>query len=394
MRQRRGHGEGSIKQRKDGRWQGSFELDPVNGKRARHYVYAKTRVECAAKLREAMDAQDHGFVHDGKTTVGEYLQIWLKSRRGELKVTTFEFYSSCIDYYLTPYIGGIKLAALRPQHVDQMLLEQEAKGLSASTRQKGRTVLRQAMEHALRRRLIRENPVLATTTPTGGIEPLKDHLSYEECQKVLATARTEQFQRFEALAVLALRLGPRRSELLALRWDDVDFTLKELTISKSLYWLPKSIGTVESSTKTRAGRRTVPLLADTEQVLLEHRGRMELDRDNAGAAWRDTGHVFATHDGGPMSPRNINRWWQALTKEALGRTVRLHAARHTAAVLMLEQGVPLEVVSAILGHASLSITMDIYGHVGMDAKRRALRSLENAPKRDADIVRLPRAVNE
>ena len=148
---------------------GKLRRDSDNGKRSRQYVYAKTRVECAAKLREALDAREQGFVHDGTTTVAQYLQIWLKSRRADLRPTTFDAYSTYIEHYVVPYVGSIKLTALRPQHIDQMLTELEAKGFKPSTRQKARIMLRQAMEHALRRRLVREtlsSPPTIQTLPS------------------------------------------------------------------------------------------------------------------------------------------------------------------------------------------------------------------------------------
>ena len=127
--------------------------------------------------------------------------------------------------------------------------------------------------------------------------------------------------------------------------------------------------------KTEAGRRTIPLVGATLPALRDHRRRQLKERLAAGPDWSDSGHVFANELGGPMDPRNVLRWWYRVTERAgIGRH-RLHAARHTAASLLLEQGVPLEVVSAVLGHASLAITADVYARVRMDAKRKGLGAL-------------------
>jgi integrase len=129
------------------------------------------------------------------------------------------------------------------------------------------------------------------------------------------------------------------------------------------------------TTKTAAGMRELPLVAGTAEALREHRRRQAAERLALGPLWVDTGHLFTTATGTPLDPRNVNRWWSALCERARVGHRRFHAARHTAATLLLEQGVPLEVVSAVLGHAGLAITADVYVKVGMDAKRRALATL-------------------
>jgi integrase len=184
-------------------------------------------------------------------------------------------------------------------------------------------------------------------------------------------------RRFEAFVVLALRLGLRRGELLGLCWDDVDFEAKEFTIRRSLTYI-QGLGFIVEEPKTESGARTISLLGKELAALRQHWRTQAEERLAVGEAWADSDYVFAAHVGGPMMPRNMLRWWQALTEEAVGRKVRIHAARHTCATLLLEEGVPLEVVSAILGHASLSITMDIYAKVGLDAKRKALGALDRA----------------
>jgi integrase len=105
--------------------------------------------------------------------------------------------------------------------------------------------------------------------------------------------------------------------------------------------------------------RELPLVAGTAEALREHRRRQAAERLALGRLWVDTGHVFTTSTGTPLDPRNVNRWWSALCERARVGHRRFHAARHTAATLLLEQGVPLEVVSAVLGHAGLAITADV-----------------------------------
>jgi integrase len=180
--------------------------------------------------------------------------------------------------------------------------------------------------------------------------------------------------RLEALAVLVLRLGLRKGEALALRWGDIDVDAGTLTVRGTLK-RRKGGGLYVDTTLTAAGLRELPLVASTAEALREHRRRQAAERLALGPLRVDTGHVFTTATGTPLDPRNVNRWWSALCERARVGHRRFHAARHTAATLLLEQGVPLEVVSAVLRHAGLAITADVYAKVGMDAKRRALATL-------------------
>lgn len=169
----------------------------------------------------------------------------------------------------------------------------------------------------------------------------------------------------------------RQGELLALRWPDVDLEGFELHVRGTLRRASNGGGLVVDSPKTSASARTVPLgYLGCDAALTARRRLQAAERLAAGPAWQDTGHVFMTPIGTPVDPRNALRWWHDLTTAAgVGRR-RMHASRHTAATALLEAGVPLEVVSAVLGHASLAITADVYARVTGDAKRRALAQLE------------------
>jgi integrase len=129
--------------------------------------------------------------------------------------------------------------------------------------------------------------------------------------------------------------------------------------------------------KTTAAARTVPLVAGTADALRERRRTQAAEQLAAGPLWRDTGHVFTREDGRPLDPRVALKWWHGVTERALGKRRRFHASRHTCAVLLLDQGVALEVVSAVLGHSNLSVTADVYARVTQDAKRRALTRLDD-----------------
>jgi hypothetical protein len=186
---------------------------------------------------------------------------------------------------------------------------------------------------------------------------LDDALDAEEASAVLAAAKGD---RLEALAVLVLAVGVRQGEALASRWDEIDLDAGTLRVTKA---------------KTDAGVRTVALPAFVVSALRSHR-RRQAEARVAAFEWDDTGLVFPSTIGTRIDRRNILRWWHDLTIRAgVGRR-RFHASRHTTATLMLNNGVPLEVVSATLGHAGLAITADVYAKVRPQLQRQAADAME------------------
>jgi integrase len=328
------------------------------------------RLEEARRLAVAGVTQ----VPDRSTTVGAYLTWWLNNACGHLKPATLASYRWLSSQYIAPRVGTVRLAQLTPAHVRTMLGGLEAGGYSANTRRLARAVLRRALDVAERDGLVARNVAALADGPSVAGTRLDDALDAAEARRVLGAAKGD---RLEALAVVALTLGLRRGEALGLRWADVDLDARTLTVGRSIAYVAGQ-GLVISTPKTATGARTVPLVGPTAPALRERRRRQAEERLKAGPLWQESGWVFTTPLGTPLDPRNALRWWYGLTERAgVGRR-RFHASRHTAASLLLDQGVPLEVVSAVLGHASLAITADVYARVTLDAKRRALEVLSDA----------------
>jgi integrase len=318
----------------------------------------RTRKDAQAALKELIRAADAGLAPGQASTVETYMAWWLDDVvKGTVTPGTIERYDQAIRLWIVPHLGKIRLNKLTPAHVQAMLRRLEERGLSAASRNLARSVLVRALRWAEQTNIIGRNPARIVQGPKA-TRRISDALTADEALAVLAQARGD---RFEALAVVLLRLGLRRGEALGLQWVDVDIDGAELTVA---------------SGKTAAAARTIPLVAGTAAALREHRRRQLEERVAAGPLWQDTGHVFTREDGRPVDPRVALGWWHRLTKAALGQRYRLHAARHTTAVLLLDQGVALETVSAVLGHSNLSITADVYARVTTDAKRRALAKLD------------------
>ncbi len=374
MTRRRGHGEGSVYRRPEGGWAGTVEIgrDP-SGRRRRKVVKARTKGEVLDALEQVRRNVADGLpVVDQRRATADYLYWWADTALpGTVKESTAADYRQVIRRYLEPSLGSVPLAKLGPQHVRAMLADLDHRGLSPATQRYARAVLRRALGQAEAWGLVARNVASIVEGPRKATTRLDDALEASEAQAVLDAAAGD---RLEAFAYLILTLGLRRGEALALRWSNVDLDRGEVTIAGTLSRRP-GVGLVIDTPKTAAAARTIPLVAGLTDVMKEHRRRQAQER-LAASWWAEDDFVFTSPVGTPLDPSNVLRWWHELTIRAgIGRR-RIHAARHTAATLLLDRDVPLEVVSAILGHASLSITADVYARVSADSKRRALSTLD------------------
>jgi integrase len=179
-----------------------------------------------------------------------------------------------------------------------------------------------------------------------------------------------------ALWVLLIMLGVRRSEACGLRWEHVDFAERTLRIVQSVQRVDGKLR--ELPTKTRRSTRTVPLPARVLQALAEHHRRLqELHGEGPGRPWPPAGYVFGYRHGTPLEPRNLTRMWTELCELHGVRKVKLHGLRHTCVSLLLALGVHPRVVMEIVGHSAIEMTMNVYGHVNLDAQRAALDHLDD-----------------
>lgn len=360
MSGRRGAGEGSIYRIESrGLWAASVEVSDPSGKRKRKVVKAKTKGALLAKQRKLQATLASGLpAPDERLTTGEWLQWWSTNvLQGTVAPQTENSYNWLIKTYIVPHIGKVRLKDLQPEHVQAMMRSLEAKGLSPRTIAYTRAVLRRSLGQAQRWDKVGRNVAALVDAPRKSSVKLDDALDAADAVAVLTAASGD---RLEALATLVLALGLRRGEALRLRWKDIDFQAGTLTVTQA---------------KTEAGRRTIALPAFAIKSLSDHRAMQRKERI-AAAHWEDPDVVFASTIGTPLEPRNVLRWWHDLTTRAgVGRR-RFHAARHTAATLMLNNGVRLEVVSKTLGHAGLAITADVYAKVGPELQRQAADAME------------------
>jgi len=376
MTRRRSNGDGGIYRRaSDGRWVASVDLAPDGPGRRRKVLYGATRREVVTKLRDAQQRLDDGAsVEDSRTLVGPFLARWSVEGLGaaSIKTTTRENYATIARTHLVPTLGHLRLDRLAPSDVDQLLAGRREQGLSDSTVRLIYTVLRRALDYAVRDGLVRRNVATAIDRPTVAHREAAV-LSPAKAQALLETARG---QRLYALFAVAMAAGLRRGEALALRWSDVDLDAGTLRVSRTLS--RTAAGLVFTEPKTARSRRTIPLPAALVEELRGHRARQLAERLAAGSLWRDHDLVFPSLTGTPLDPRNALRALAAAAARAGLDGIGLHTLRHTCASLLLAQGVHPRVVMETLGHSGISITMDTYSHVMPQQQREAADRMQGA----------------
>ena len=361
---KRGNGEGSIYEHKrDGKkvgYRGYYTIYTAAGPK-RRYVSGKTREEVRQKLAKAIADRDDGLVLDaGGQTVGEYLKRWLESSvRGSVQASTHASYERQVARYIIPTIGRVKLEKLTPAHVQHLYREMQDRGLSARTVQYTHAVLHRALKQAKRWGIVNRNVAEDVDRPQlkrDEIRPLDD-------EQTRTSLRAAEGDRIQALYVVAITAGLRPGEMLALRWSDVDLEAGTLRINRAL-----SDGEV-AATKTTRSRRKIQLSNTARAALRTHRKRQLEEQMQKARLWKNYGLVFPSTVGTPLSHRNLVRSFKALLKRTdLPLSTRLYDLRHTCATLLLNSNVHPKYVQELLGHASISQTLDTYSHVlkGMD----------------------------
>jgi integrase len=372
---KRANGEGSIYRRPDGTWSAQLSHRDAAGKLRRPTVYGKTQAEVRRKLADLEQRLEAGEpLRDSNITLAAWLAEWTSTAlpASSRKQATVDLYTTVTRKHLVPALGRRPLHLLRPSDVEGLVLAKRREGLSASTVRTIYTVLRAALDTAVRDGLLRDNPAVKVRRPVAHRQEA-DHLDAAEAARLLEAVRGD---RLEALFRLMLATGLRRGEALALHWSDVDLDKQVLRVRWTLS--RTSTGLELGEPKTAKSRRIVPLPRSATLSLERHRERQKEDRLAAGESWLEQDLVFTTEIGTPLEPRNVLRRFETLVREAGLRRVSLNTLRHTAASLLLAAGTHTKVVQEHLGHSSYAITADIYSHVTPAQQREAADRLGEA----------------
>lgn len=370
MPKKRGHGEGTLYQRADGRWCGQLAVVLPDGRLVRRTVYGKTQRECREQLDRLKRELAAGVVGAPEATVGSYCEQWLEANRSRLRPKTQRSYEQVVRLHIAPFLGRAKLARLTPTDVERWLRALEDKGYAPRTLQRCRAVLRRILQDALRDGLVSRNAA-ALARPVAVPPPSVAVWQPEEAQRFLAVAADHWLgPLYQFLLATGLRIG----EALGLAWEDVDVDAGLVTVR---YQLQQVAGQWQRlPPKSKQSRRTLPLPALARAALERQRAQQAQWRllpDWRGNPW---GLVFTTTLGTPLDARNVHRTFVRLSAQAGVPRVRLHDLRHATATFLLAAGCDLKVVSALLGHSQIAVTADYYAHVTQRLAEDAVQKLD------------------
>jgi integrase len=381
-RRRRGNGEGTVRYNEARRrWEARATVGfDDEGRPRRRMVTGHTRKEALGRLRELDDAVLAGHEPlDRSVTVARFLDAWLDTLAGTVAPSTEQQYRDVVRLYVRPHVGRIRIGTLQPRQVTAMVRQLERAGLSANTRRLARSVLRRALRWGQKEGTVARNVAAIADGVRLDVDEGRT-LTPEQARTLLAAT---DGHRLEAAVTVALALGLRLGELLALAWPDVDLdaTPARLTVRRSLKRLPGR-GLAVDEPKTRGSRRTLHLPGPVVASLRAHRRRQVAERLAAGDLWETLplglDLVFRTEAGTALDPRNVRRAVGDLTEAAgLGRWSP-HELRHSAASLLIAQGVRLELISELLGHSSIRVTKDVYGHLVDELRGEAATAMTAA----------------
>jgi len=348
--------------------------DPETGKRKQQWVSVKgTKKVAERRLSELLSQIDNGiYIKSGKATLSEFLKLWLKDyAKPNLSPRGFERYESIARVHLTPSLGNISLTKLQPEHLQKYYTAKLNSGLSARTVRYHHVVLHIALKKAVKWGLIIRNVAHAVDPP----RVRNTEMNTWDEDSIITFLNTGKGTIYYALFHTALFTGMRRSELLALRWKDIDFIYSHISVSRSLHHLNDG-SYVFTQPKSAKSQRTIALSPTAILVLKEHHEKQKLERIMQGISLTDDDLVFSHPDGKPMRPNTVSRAWTVLAVRAGLKVIRFHDARHSHASLMLKQGAHPKIVQERLGHSTISVTLDTYSHVAPGLQEAAAQRFD------------------
>jgi len=324
--------------------------NPLTGKYGTKWITVQgTRPEAERQKNEILRQYDvTGFIANNKITVAEYLLKWIGTHELKIRENTGVTYLQAINKHFIPAFGKVPLSQLSANNL-QTLYDKEFKGGMGSDSIRVRhTVIRQALDAAVAQGIIYRN-VADNVSP-----PHSEHkeMQYWDTPEMNAFLLSQLNSPYYPLFYTALFTGMRRSELLALQWDDMDFDAGSVSIRRSLHYGKKN-GCYFSDVKSKSSKRTIALTPSNVAVL----------KSFQEASKRKGAHLIFSRNDKPFVPSYVSTLWHIACKESGVKVIRLHDARHTHATLLFKQGVAAKIVQERLGHSSIVITMNLYSHV-------------------------------
>lgn len=386
---RRSAGEGSVYfVPARNRWVGALSWTEPDGSRRRRVVSGRT----SAEARDALDALRRelrsGTLTDGsrRLTVAEWLTSWLERDRSRVRPSTHRGRDMHVRVYLIPALGRIPLHRLTAADVERALQSFMAAGRPTSRSNRGRptrAISAQSARHirATLRRALNEAGkagLVGRNAASDAAPPRLDHrpVAYLSAADIRRLHDATEAHEHGPLYRLLVSTGLRQGEALALRWSDMEDGT--LAVRRSLSMTADG-GYADAEPKSAKSRRTIPLPRQAREALDTQTTRAAAMRERAGSDWQDTvGRIFTDAIGRPLSPHLVSTEFQRQRRAAGIPKVRLHDLRHSAATLLLAEGVPLAVISDWLGHAGIAVTMQHYAAVVPELRHEAAEAMDRA----------------
>ncbi|MEU4117740.1 site-specific integrase [Kitasatospora sp. NPDC028055] len=353
-----------------GSWTYCVDLAPEEGKRrTRRRGGFATRAEATREMKAVLNGELRGVYEDRRTTVASFLREWLDAKKEELAPNTYAGYEDCVERDLIPAFGQCRLPDLRPKHVDAWVAAQRKAGRGRVTVYRVVSTLRNALNHAARTWRLRYNPAKHSVPPKPRAGE-RTCWTPEEAAAFLRHNAEYYADRLSDVFEVMLGTGMRRGEILALHWSDVHLMDRKLYVRWTLAAVNNN-GILFREPKTEASRAWISL-SPRAMAALHRQAALQMAAHPDG---RLEGLVFAKPDGSPLRPQWVLDQLRKRTAELNLPKIGLHDLRHTAASIMIAEGIPVAVVSKTMRHSTLAITINLYGHLLKDSADEAVTAL-------------------
>ena len=371
MAKRRPQGDGTIRKRSDGRWEARIIVGHKNdGSPMYKSAFAKTQKSALKQLHQLIDLyRDVDLTEDSRMTLGEWLDKWLDEYMiFTIRESTLDSYRAMVKNQVKPFIGGKQIASLTTADMQKFYNKIKKEGRVREHPIHGKTLadsmvrgvhmmLHEALDTAVKERLIAKNPTNGTTVPKCNY-PEKQILGDNQLETFLEAIKGHEY--WCDFFYVEVMTGLRRGEICGLRWQDINFEENKLQVKRSVS-VKKGGGVSIGETKTETGVRCIQMPPSVAELL-------KSKKQTAITEW-----VFPhfLHPEQPISPASAYRKLKVILKNAELPLIRFHDLRHTFATHATQGGVDPKTLAGILGHTNASFTLDTYTHVTSDMQKSA-----------------------